>query len=58
MIWRGTTMAEGKDTHDQDKAIDPQDAELAQDLEIKDAEDADAVRGGSGIDFKVDLDKH
>lgn len=49
-------MAEGKDTHDQDTAHDPEDAELAQDLEIKDAEDADAVVGGAT--FKVDLDKH
>jgi hypothetical protein len=39
-------MAE--ETHDQDKH-DPEDAELAQDLEIKDAEDADAVVGGGAI---------
>jgi hypothetical protein len=56
MTWRGTTMAEGTDTHDQDKAHDPEDAELVQDLEIKDAEDADSVVGGAT--FKVDLDKH
>jgi hypothetical protein len=51
-------MAEAKDTHDSDKAHESEDAELAQDLEIKDAEDADAVRGGAGIDFKLDVDKH
>jgi hypothetical protein len=49
-------MAEAKDTHDQDKAHESQDAELARDLEIKDAEDADAVVGGAP--FKVDMDKH
>jgi hypothetical protein len=52
-------MGEANQTHDQDKAHDPEDAELAQDLEIKNAEDADAVKGGqtAGSLFKVD-DKH
>lgn len=49
-------MAEAKETHDQDKAHDPEDAELAQDLEIKDAEDADAVRGGQTAGSSIKLD--
>jgi hypothetical protein len=42
-------MTEGKDKHEQDEAQALDETELTKDLEIKDAEDADAVKGGQKI---------
>lgn len=46
------TDEQGKPGHDDSQVLD--ETELAQDLEIKDAEDADAVVGGAT--FKVGAD--
>ncbi|MGO9960308.1 MAG: hypothetical protein ACLP50_30755 [Solirubrobacteraceae bacterium] len=44
-------MTEGK--HPEDPEQDLDEAELAEDLEIKDAEEADAIQGGASFDKQV-----